>query len=375
MMTMMNCPACGETISIQLQQGDAATQMCPHCGVAVAMPDAIAELPTPQIPGEPIEQEHDSIDIPVDGGSADSAMCRAMPWLVSAAVHCAIALLLTVLIVVTLEDPPETFEIVTVGDPTAQPIIQRDLNEEKKEESKIELPNVRKSLVPVDDFREHDPSDTAELRYGTPEYDPGTCVGGGPTGGGDGPGGGPALFGNDLDCVIYVIDRSGSMHGSFADVQDELRKSISRLAMDRVDSQGNSYTQQFHVILFADGGALEIGGSRLADASDAHKILAIDELAAVHPLGQTDPLPALRKAFAELQRVPEGKRCRIELLTDGSFPDNAAVLALVERLNINTQAQINTVLYGNQSPQAAAVLREIARRNGGRYKYVSPDEL
>jgi hypothetical protein len=35
---------------------------------------------------------------------------------------------------------------------------------------------------------------------------------------------------------------------------------------------------------------------------------------------------------------------------------------------------INTFLYGNQQPVAEKVLTTIAEENGGKYRYVSPDE-
>ena len=54
--------------------------------------------------------------------------------------------------------------------------------------------------------------------------------------------------------------------------------------------------------------------------------------------------------------------------------DNAAVLAAVRKLNSAGKVHINTYLYGNKPPEAEKVMKQIAKENGGRFRYVSPEE-
>ena len=84
---------------------------------------------------------------------------------------------------------------------------------------------------------------------------------------------------------------------------------------------------------------------------------------------------AIERAFAVLARADQRRPgMLIYLLTDGNFPDNAAVLATIRKLNVDKKVSINTYLYGRRPPEAEKVMRLIAKENKGRYKYVSADE-
>lgn len=162
--------------------------------------------------------------------------------------------------------------------------------------------------------------------------------------------------------IVYVIDRSGSMLETFDAIRTEMLSSIGRLKPE----------QSFHVILLTDGIPQEMKARRLVPATQDNKLQAADFLSAARPEGRTDPIPALNRAFAVLRDADRGRRGKlVYLLTDGVFPDNDRVLRLIR----TTKEQdkdifINTYLYGSQSPQAVDVLKDIAAKAGGLYKYV-----
>lgn len=162
-------------------------------------------------------------------------------------------------------------------------------------------------------------------------------------------------------CVIYVVDRSGSMHKDFGVVRKELLISLSNLTEEA----------RFHVILFADGEPVEKEPKRLTPGTMEHKSAAAELLVSIEAEGQTDPLPALRRAFEVLEGAPEETKM-IYLLSDG-FPDNDAVLATIAELNAGGDVKIFTFALGDD-PVAHNVMRRIAEDNGGLYKHLLADE-
>ena len=154
------------------------------------------------------------------------------------------------------------------------------------------------------------------------------------------------------------------MIDTFDFVRLEMLRSISRLRPP----------QDFHVILFATGKPMENPPKRLVQAAHEYKEQVADFLMSVLAQGQTDPVPALKRAFAVLSGANNLPGKLIYLLTDGVFPDNAKVLSAIRASNPGTKVLINTYLYGHRPPEAEDVMKEIAGQNGGRYRYVSPDE-
>ena len=165
--------------------------------------------------------------------------------------------------------------------------------------------------------------------------------------------------------IVYVTDRAGSMVESFDIVRNEIMISISRLGKQ----------QDFHVVLMGRGKPLEPIARKLTPGTPRHKEEAAGFLDEVRAAGRTDPLPALRRAFEVLAKAdPKRPGKLIYLLTDGNFPDNAAVLALVRKLNKDKAVRIHTYLYGNRPPAAVKVLKQIAKESDGKYKFVSVDD-
>lgn len=152
--------------------------------------------------------------------------------------------------------------------------------------------------------------------------------------------------------VVYVCDASGSMVTKFDDLRAEIRKSIRNLRP----------TQFFNVIFFQDV-ARTASEARLLPATDENKgkvNLWLDKISA-H--GQTDPIPALRKAFGYRPDV-------LYLLTDGDFPDSHQVMQAIRQLNVGQRSKIHTIAYFDRGEEYEKVLKQIATENGGTFRYV-----
>ncbi len=297
------------------------------------------------------------------------ASSSVMPWLVSLAVHIAIGLLLTAIMLFTIyDDPRPPYEprlnghVPTPCGPISPPV-------PFPEPDPIPKPEPGKHWVTD---TEHGRSDETDWDVTVPNRGVLASAGGAPrvrpTSDGGGPTGifieTPEAPAGNIRSVVFVIDRSGSMHGTFDDVRLELGRYIAAMSPE----------QTFAVILFADGEPLALADGRLLPANRANQEAAVAFLADIQPEGQTDPLPALRKAFLSLRGADADGGKLIQLLTDGSFPDNRAAMAAIDRYNQRRGVRINTVLYGRYAADAGAVLKEIAQRSGGAYRYISPDE-
>jgi hypothetical protein len=168
--------------------------------------------------------------------------------------------------------------------------------------------------------------------------------------------------GGNAHHVVYVIDRSGSMIGVFEEVRREVLGSIGRLRQD----------QDFHIILFAQGLAIESAPRCLVPPTEANKLQAAEFLAGARAGLQSNPIPALRRAF-EVLEAPEGGGKLIYLLTDGVFPDGPAVMATIHARNKNKDVHINTYLCGGGDASTAGILQEIARVTGGLFRQVGSE--
>jgi hypothetical protein len=162
--------------------------------------------------------------------------------------------------------------------------------------------------------------------------------------------------------IVYVIDGTGTMVGlRWTLVREQLQRAIDRL-------QPN---QSFSVVLYHDGEAISLDAGKLAAATPAAKRKAYDWLAGVSIRGQTNPLPAIQKAFAQQPEL-------VYFLSDGEF-DNLVgydqVLAEVAKLNAAGTARVNTILVGDRDARAEQTLRELARRAGGTFKFVTEKQL
>lgn len=166
--------------------------------------------------------------------------------------------------------------------------------------------------------------------------------------------------GGNVRNLAYVCDASGSMMNKMATLKNELKRSIDALRV----------TQSFSVIFFADEKPQALG-QQLIFASPENKRKAYDFLQNITTSGATDPIPGLELAFRQKPQL-------IFLLTDGDFPDNAAVLKKVSELNKGKQVRINTIAFvgsGDTDKAFIEVLSQIAKESGGVFRQVSENEV
>jgi hypothetical protein len=199
-------------------------------------------------------------------------------------------------------------------------------------------------------------------------HDQGASGEGGPLAPFDGfrPGGGSNLFRPGMTGTqrprseVFLCDASGSMLPKFHALLSELSKAIQALQP----------VQSFSIHFFSDTRAISLS-PQLLMATPGNKLHALDFLENVTPRGSTDPIPSLELAFKQRPQL-------IFLLTDGDFPDNAAVLNRIRQLEKDHPIKINTIAFvgeGDSDTAFLSVLQQIARETGGVYRHVTEDEL
>jgi formylglycine-generating enzyme required for sulfatase activity len=164
--------------------------------------------------------------------------------------------------------------------------------------------------------------------------------------------------------IMYIVDRSGSMFDMLDTVKKELCEAISNLAP----------LQGFHVIMLADGAPLEKTPKTMAVPTDKNKIAFTDFLTKIKAEGKTDPVKGFNRAFDVLDTASSQPGKIIYFLTDGTFPDNKALLSAIRARNKKKDVIINTLLYWRKSPTAVKVMTQIAKESGGKYRYIDRDE-
>jgi hypothetical protein len=167
--------------------------------------------------------------------------------------------------------------------------------------------------------------------------------------------------------VVYICDATGTMLGiKFDLLQKQLYKAIDILKP----------IQGFNVIFFRGGDSDAEWAKPFADelivANPQNKQKVRQYIEGMTELGKgTNPLPALRQAFAQKPQL-------IYFLTDGQF-DNVVgydqVLAEVRKLNPDKSVKINTIAFMSEDAKAEEALQKMARENGGRFVKVSDRDL
>jgi DNA-directed RNA polymerase subunit RPC12/RpoP len=379
------CEKCGKLLSLDAQPG--AEVSCPGCEAKLTVPEGLASLPHPQVPkangkhstpaganaGPPPPADDEELEEEEleQGEGIMAAMAYIMPAVVSLFFHLGLFLIfaLIAMIVITKKIP----ENITVPDAALSPNPGGVINPgESNPEMQAQQPKPtdqrhhsrRESSVPADTGKTDEKIQV--IGVGAGGQSGGALAAFGLNTGGSGAGPKASFFGSGGNAhhIVYVVDRSGSMIDTFEFVKREILKSVSRL----------QEVQDFHVILFADGPPIENTPKRLVPAQYAYKDELAQWIADKRPSGQTDPVPALERAFSVLAKADESRPGKlIYLLTDGVFPDNDAVLKAIRARNRGKKILINTFLYGARPAEAEDVMKEIAQQNGGRYTYVSSD--
>ncbi|MBS3821788.1 MAG: VWA domain-containing protein [Planctomycetes bacterium] len=316
-------------------------------------------------------------------GRAVACLAGLMPWVISALFHVSLALILLLIVMVVIATP-KTTKLPTLISPTESPVpptaipFVGDKPLEQRDDARraqdLEEPSGRRDhKVEADIDRRRKPVELSDLIAAGEIAQPGetACdgaffgVGLGDIGKDPGDGSGSSTrFPGGKANVVYVLDRSGSMIDTFDHLRLEVGRSIGRLNLGC----------GFHVIFFAGSKPSENAPRRLVAADNGNRRDAWSWILDVRPEGQTDPLPALQRAFTVLKRARNEHPRIIYLLTDGIFPDNEKVLDAIRRMNADRSVFICTFLYGSRPPEAVEVMQRIARENRGVYRYVSLDE-
>jgi len=378
------CDKCGKMLKLQADPGTKVR--CTNCRCWTKVPALFGQLPRPNVPPDtqpiniPIRDETEEED-PV----ALSAIGASMPWVLSAVMHVGVFLIM-LFIVMIVETP--TPKIVTAGPiPDYFPVAPLGGFNNPDSDTNQSAPPARKA---VSKQTERDteiapgPSDE-QVDLVNPLNGHGDSLTGRDLWDGNAPGGGmfdiKAPPGGAPVNIVYVVDRSGSMVNTFEGVKLEMARSISRL----------SPAQKFHIVLFGDGKTIEGPRRRLIASSDENKVAAARFLQQQTPIGVTTALLALKRAFAVLDAAPANESKLIYLVSDGDFSGitggsryrtangqtlsgNEAVLQWLADKNAGPKVYIQTVLLHSTDQTAVKVLRTIASQNGGRFKYISPDE-
>ena len=332
--------------------------------------------------------------------SVEAVLARTMPWAVSLFFHVGLALVMMMVAMIAISRPPvarsEPPPIVVgaIEDPVFRLTEPRSAgrgtgdgtgdNFRGRAKGGEDFPELRRTWDRQIESLDMKTRDATELILRTDESpDQGRLrrvakgglwgVGGmdGPDGfGGNDPNPG-GRSGRSGPCqVIFVIDRSGSMAENMDPLIQEMVRTISYLRNEESAGQRDS----FHVIFFASGAPLENPPRRLVPATAGNKTDAVKFLETVLAEGQTDPVPALKRAFEVLQQADPRAGKVIYFLTDGVFPDDAPVLEAIRRMNAKKDVHIFTFLYGQRPAHAVEVMKRIASENHGNYKYVAVDQ-
>ncbi len=395
------CEHCGKLLNIEGPTGE--TVECPHCHKQATVPEGLASLPRPQMEGEATRASAGATASPSRGAAPSPGpeasggepgeedleeqeeeselvtgiLSVSMPWVFSALFHVGLAMLLTMFLIIAQnqQDAEAAAEVIFNGEFSENPGGVINPGEDNPDKQMEQEQLTEQEQYTRDESVNHDVGqmDTQLTAMG--------LAGGGMSGGlakqgidSGGDGRGPKSnflgTGGNAHHVVFVIDRSGSMaiDASFNDVKNEMAYSIMRLHP----------VQTFHIILFDKGTTIEGPSNKLVPASEENKDMAAEFLEEQFAQGQTDPIPALRRAFQVLASADKSKRGKIVyLLTDGEFPDNDAVIKLLRSLNRSKEVFVNSFLYGSGSDdrdkEAARVRDQIANENGGDFKRISRD--
>lgn len=364
------CQHCGEPVSVDLRR-DTEKIRCTHCGRKLVLPTAVSRFPRPHVPstGDQAAGAVASGPLSPNAHASEAVLAGTMPWVISALFHLGLVLIMAFVAMIVIKSPTVIPQVPTLiaAVPEAPPL--------RMAPAKRPDPD-----SPADRSRADASAEPAAAALSSPGVDRATpaidlrgwlrcsrpSLSARPTRRVQTSGLFAPRAADPASQIVFVIDRSGSMMETFDTVRREIIETVGHLDED----------QAFHVILFADGMAMENPPRRLVTATPHAKRQLVDFLVSMRPEGRTDPEAALKRAFAALRTSDTDERKLIHLLTDAVFPDHERTLRLIRRRNPPgpEQVRINTILYGRRPAEAVKVMKLIAAESGGRYKYVSLDE-
>jgi len=317
------CENCGKLLSVDEQPGNAVR--CPHCRKKVTVPAGLAALPRPHVPPNASpppppgpssdgQQEGEMEEENVEGEAVIGAMASIMPWVISVFLHLGVFLIMLFFVMVA----------VPTGIPTTVVIPDAALNLDNpggvmnpKTETVSKSQNERRTVVKRytkrdDQVDKGKTEQTVQLLAASADGASGGAAELGLTNS-DAAGGPKSRFfgsGGNAYHIVFVIDRSGSMAGTFQEVQTEMIKAIAKLQA----------VQDFTIIFFSENEYIEGPRKSLVAAEMQNKLAATKFLKEITPSGATIVLPALKRAFQILKYADPRRPGRlIYLLSDGDF--------------------------------------------------------
>ena len=367
---------------------------CPYCRAKVQVPAGVASLPRPQVPGAASEAERatpvggpEEQEVLDDGQDAlMGVMAKVMPWVISAFFHAGVLVILAFIVIVMRE---QGVRAELHGTPDLD-VVERLTDRINPGQSNPELEARSLEVINQAAWSRRD-STVADPDTG--ETDKQISIYGAL---GDSAGGRSAPFGltpggsgeprttffeirKTAYYIIYIVDNSGSMQGTFDEVRQEMLRSIGRLERP----------QMFHVLFFSKDKFTENPARRLVPPTPLFTREAAKFLREVGSSGYgSSPIPALARAFELFKQLPDDRKGRlIYVLTDGEFDigdyvyktaggreltGNEAVLAWLRDHNKGTrQVQVNPILYNFKGMQQTVdSMRQIAKENRGDFKII-----
>jgi len=313
-------------------------------------------------------------------------VATAMPWVISLFFHLGVAVVLAFAMVLSVVTPPPPIEAAVITNPMnpsdvtvvpspphviinpgreGNPPTGMDFLRQYRDDS---LRDLTKHEIVVNADR---PGPIiSNLSDGSPGLNPVRSTGGGMFVRGilgeRGQGGGGGIGQQKLatiDNMIFVIDRSGSMMTDIMPLRFELKKTVRLLTPH----------QRFALVLFTSGEPREFVYGRMVQADEANKNQFFTYADSIEASGRTDPMPALKRAFALAKSAPKTQYTAICLLTDGLFPDADAAVEFVRQATQDTNIHVFTYLYGsqNQNNDAENMMKRIAHEGKGSYNNVT----
>ena len=161
--------------------------------------------------------------------------------------------------------------------------------------------------------------------------------------------------------LIFLIDKSGSMHGArLATAKQALMNTLNNM-----DSSGKFY------VFFFSRQSDPMPSSAMLEASPDNIARMKEWIDSRQPGGGTDPSDSLKAAFMQ-------KPTELYLLTDGQFNTargEPTIHQLINSLNQGKEAKVNTLALGNDlsGKEGEAVLMLIAKENGGTFTHINPN--
>jgi hypothetical protein len=159
--------------------------------------------------------------------------------------------------------------------------------------------------------------------------------------------------------ICYVIDSSGSMHGNFAFVRENIINSINSMEADCY----------FFIIFFGNGRIIQFENN-WTRANLSAKNKAKNFIESIKPAGQTNSVSAIKTAIDICAQ--NNKASTIFFLSDGfGFADNSVdVFGNIKNHIINSKpVVIHTFGFARQN-QDEMILEKIAKLTGGYYNLI-----